>query len=754
MDDTNQNTSEDERAIELSTIAAIYPELVVDDQDPYTATLDLAVTPVRPLRILFQPSTDSAPPILPTPPTSPEQSQNDSGAKLALQQPVLPLDAHELSHLPPLSLRISLPVGYPATKPPVISVSVTPQWLSRPVLKRLKDDCARLWEELGKDQVVYAYIDHVQQEAEQAFGLAGGMDVELSSDLKLALLDFDLKTKREHFEKETFDCGICLEPKKGNYCHKLMMCGHVFCVPCLQEFYKSCITEGDVDNVKCLDPGCGKDEPGGMGANGRPPKRRKQDQTLNPSELLQIPIDQELVQRYVRLKRKKRLESDKNTIYCPRQWCQGAAKSKKHPKPIDPLNDVEESSESEEEQSDSASGKNKQRELEDVPVSERLAVCEDCDFAFCSVCRRGWHGVLVRCNPRREKEINEEEAASMAYLKKHSTPCPTCSAPAQKTMGCNHMTCFRCKCHFCYLCAAYLMPDNPYSHYNDTKSPCYMRLWVMEEGDGEGVDADRNPDLAEWDEIDDADDGSDDEGLPPENFAAFQGDHGRPFADEEDTDDEEPAPDQRRNRQMHIEIVNFARPGAQNAHRIELPERPRAPARVEAPIPPQVPNPPRPRRRRRGGGQQANRQRAMANEPARAAQAQGQARARVHLHVALPGRDIRAVEDRQNGLNRVHGDNVAVLPNGNVDGNADAANPPAQLPLAAPGQGNHPAAAHGAHAGPVRAMGLERFLQLAQQDQEDEWDSDELDEDDFQAMEHEQEHEPRRRRQERVMGWR
>jgi len=63
---------------------------------------------------------------------------------------------------------------------------------------------------------------------------------------------------------------------------------------------------------------------------------------------------------------------------------------------------------------------------------------------------------------------------------------------------------------------------------------------------------------------------------------------------------------------------------------------------------------------------------------------------------------------------------------GPVNGHEEEVAPPV-LPYAAPGQGNHPGGAM--QPGPVRAMGLERFLQLAQQDQEDEWDSDELDED-------------------------
>jgi hypothetical protein len=49
-------------------------------------------------------------------------------------------------------------------------------------------------------------------------------------------------------------------------------------------------------------------------------------------------------------------------------------------------------------------------------------------------------------------------------------------------------------------------------------------------------------------------------------------------------------------------------------------------------------------------------------------------------------------------------------------------------------------------------MGLDRFLQLAQQDQEDEWDSDELDDEDFRGMQFE--HEPRHGERARVLGWR
>ena len=252
-----------------------------------------------------------------------------------------------------------------------------------------------------------------------------------------------------------------------------------------------------------------------------------------------------------------------------------------------------------------------------------------------------------------------------------------------------------------------------------------MRLWVLEAGDGEGVNiqAFHHPELAEWDEVVDAESDSEDD-LPPENFEAFRG--ARPFADEEESsDDEEPAPDQRRNRNV-IEIVNFARPGGDHAQRIALPERPR-PA---DPPPPAVPNPPRAARRRRGRGQQANRQRAMRNEPARIAR-DGQAPGPPQPQLQAPGRQ------------QVGAQNAA----GPVNGHEEEVAPPV-LPYAAPGQGNHPGGAM--QPGPVRAMGLERFLQLAQQDQEDEWDSDELDEDLDELVLEEQ---PRRNRA-RDRNWR
>ncbi|KAJ5669337.1 hypothetical protein N7462_010407 [Penicillium macrosclerotiorum] len=532
----SESPSEDDRSVELSSIAAIFPEIKIDPDHWFNATLDLPVNLPSPTQVCFQQPLDVGTSAVLTPPTSID------GSKADLDLPPV-RDIHVLSHLPPLNLKIQLPDGYPSEKPPIVQLTTHPLWLPPSVLTKLTQDCNRLWEECGHDMVVFTYIDHLQQLAESAFGIQDGSGAELclSRDLKIALLDFNSKAEREKFEQETFECGVCLEPKKGSICHRLLRCSHVFCIPCLQDFYNTCISEGDVDSVKCLSPDCGRSQSPVLPPNdeAQTPRHKKRDRTLGPSELLQIPLATETVQRYVLLKRKKKIESDKTTVYCPRQWCQGAARSKRHPKPTDPMADDADSDDGEE---TSLAPTRVNEEL--PPVAERVAICEECNYAFCSVCRKGWHGELIRCLPQRKvDELTAEEKATEEYLRLYTSQCPTCSVPCQKRMGCNHMRCFQCDTHFCYLCSAWLSPQNPYSHFNEGSSTCFNKLWDLEGGDGlnpEGAEAlHQIPDaLLIFDDDDNArphDAGSDNEST---DWSEDDEDEDRPVWDFDFSDDE------------------------------------------------------------------------------------------------------------------------------------------------------------------------------------------------------------------------
>ncbi|KAF3065067.1 E3 ubiquitin-protein ligase itt1 [Daldinia childiae] len=455
---------EDIRQVELSTIASIYPELQIDENDPYKISIEMPVSLANPVVVFFPAANEGAPSVEPVQGRIPV---------------VTAVDLHALSNLPSLHIVIQLPDKYPLEEPPRVDISVSPPWLPGHILRKLETEVVTLWEEIGHDQVIFTYLDNLQQSSETVFGLVDdGGRLRVGLEHKIEILDYDIKAKQRAFDKETFNCDICLDPQKGSVCHKMLDCGHVFCVQCLQDFYNNAITEGDIASIRCLQPKCAKEREDAVKGSSR---KKKAKTFISPSELLQIPLERDMVMRYVTLRHKNELESDKNTVYCPRSWCQGAARSKKHKKPkglefVEPFeSDIDDIAEDDTEKKESA--------------QDLLAICEDCEFAFCTRCQQSWHGEFKYCIPKeRRDEITEEEKASLEYLKAHTTPCPTCDAPCQKTQGCNHMCCFKCQTHFCYLCSAWLDPSNPYRHYNippsGEKNDCYMRLWELNDGDG------------------------------------------------------------------------------------------------------------------------------------------------------------------------------------------------------------------------------------------------------------------------------
>lgn len=466
MDDTY-----DEREEELSSLAAIYPELKIHDK--YSASIDLPVTPSlkdgQGLLVGFR---------------SEVKSPHDT-ERLLLPVGDLPQKHHMLNHLPGLKLHITLPDGYPAENPPAVTLETDSDWAPAFVLRRLEESVAQLWEEYGRCQILFTYIDSLTQSAEEGFGLNdNGQPWELPHSYENQLIDFNIAKAKSIFEAGTYDCGICLEPKSGRSCYFNVDCEHVFCKPCLQDYYTNAITEGDVDIVRCVDTNCGEEQDG--------PRPRKKQRSLHPRKLLEMGISESTARRYVELKRQKRLDVDPHTVYCPRKACKHPARNDKYP-PI-PTNLQDYRSEDDEEEALAHLTKLSllpapAKTFSDSDVDERLAVCENpkCTMAFCRICYKSWHGSFERCHPRDADELSAEEKASYDYIAQNTSPCAYCRCPVQKTYGCNHMHCYQCKTHFCYLCSSYLEEGNPYQHFNKEGDPCYRRLFDLVEGDnGEG----------------------------------------------------------------------------------------------------------------------------------------------------------------------------------------------------------------------------------------------------------------------------
>ncbi|QIX02002.1 hypothetical protein AMS68_007519 [Peltaster fructicola] len=380
---------DDERKEELETIQAIFPEIVLSPTHEFTATLDIPVQPNAPLLLRFIAQ------------DNPIDISVQNGDAQHRPRAHIEHDLH-FDHLPPLKLYIQLPKDYPETSPPRVSLSSLYGWVPLATILELQNAVNTTWEDCGRGQTLFAYIDYLQQSAEQGLGLTAVSDgpTILSASLEQTLQTFDRDTKQTAFDAGTYDCGICLEPKKGRSCHKLEKCGHIFCKQCFQDYYNHAIAEGDVVQIRCLDEGCVKTSKG-----------RKR--SLHPRELLAIGLDEPVVRRYVEMQRKKKLESDKTTVYCPRTWCQHPARSTKYP-PIPAnlldypdLSDVDEDAPEEPTVVQAPTAPPKRAEQD-----ERLAICEECKFAFCRVCCASWHGSFIRCYPKDSTELTAEDKAS------------------------------------------------------------------------------------------------------------------------------------------------------------------------------------------------------------------------------------------------------------------------------------------------------------------------------------------------------
>lgn len=112
------------------------------------------------------------------------------------------------------------------------------------------------------------------------------------------LTTHDRLLRNSTFSAESFDCGICLETKKGTRCSKIRSCGHVFCIECLYSFFEINIREGTVKNVCCADQDCVKARDKGHSDKG----------SVSLEELVAI-VGKELADRYEWLVEKQKLES-------------------------------------------------------------------------------------------------------------------------------------------------------------------------------------------------------------------------------------------------------------------------------------------------------------------------------------------------------------------------------------------------------------------------------------------------------------
>ncbi|KAJ7997213.1 hypothetical protein DPEC_G00226640 [Dallia pectoralis] len=393
---------------------------------------------------------------------------------------------YDVSFLPPLVLNFELPTDYPSSSSPVYTLSS--KWLSRDQMSSL---CKRLDELCEENQgcvVLFTWIQFLKEEAlvfldvksplevvkggrepiERKRNEAGGkraacpsmktehLDPQLELDARAVLvvdpctdilpqlLDFDEAQRQKVFDSKSFCCGICFMDKLGLGCLCFKECQHVYCQACMTEYFQIQIRDGNVQCLHCPEPKC--------------------TSLATPSQVKFL-VGEELFARYDRLLLQSSLDLMADVVYCPRQSCCQAVM---------------------------------------VEPETTMGICPACQYAFCTLCKRGYHGLshckvtadelrglrdeYISASAEEQKFMEQrfgkrviqravEESFSRDWLSENCKGCPRCGTNIQKVDGCNKMTCTTCKQYFCWLCLGQLTRVNPYSHFNNPSSPCYNQLF-------------------------------------------------------------------------------------------------------------------------------------------------------------------------------------------------------------------------------------------------------------------------------------
>ena len=193
-------------------------------------------------------------------------------------------------------------------------------------------------------------------------------------------------------------------------------CGHRFCMACWKEFLAGKIEEGASDNIPCPSSECS---------------------AAVPVELVDHLMPPEMRRRYEHFDVKAFVAASESLRWCPMVGCDRAIQ-------------IESSSQ----------WFNMSKGSMAVDCGRDHYSCWQCAEPAHEPCTcemmREWRELVAE--HRKDQHNTEatraehEKAASDLWLAGNSKPCPKCSAPIERTEGCNHMTCQRCKHEFCWMC--------------------------------------------------------------------------------------------------------------------------------------------------------------------------------------------------------------------------------------------------------------------------------------------------------------
>ncbi|CAF4969178.1 unnamed protein product, partial [Rotaria sp. Silwood1] len=279
-------------------------------------------------------------------------------------------------------------------------------------LRILSENLKNIWSENTDEPVLFLWYTSLGAQALEWLNITATLDLTISfpsvitKSLKHQLTSAQVATTIYNYEQEKklillshsiITCPVCLNNVYGKDCFSCYSCPGIACKPCIKLYLEVLINDGQVKSITCpTNPTCNIE--------------------LTPAQIAAV-VDEQMFHRYDRLLFQLSIDSMDDIIYCPR--CQN---------PV------------------IITGRNKN------DLNNTLGECATCSFAFCTLCRKAYHGVNpCHCPKSKLQDIYKEyqnatpvervvlerkygkifklmdDMASMEIIQSTARKCPTCS---------------------------------------------------------------------------------------------------------------------------------------------------------------------------------------------------------------------------------------------------------------------------------------------------------------------------------------